>query len=55
MTDIRQLIAREFSLPPRNINNALDLWLEGGTVPFIARYRKEQTGSLDEVQLTGYI
>ena len=51
MTDIRQLIAQEFSLSPRNINQALDLWLEGGTVPFIARYRKEQTGSLDEVQL----
>ncbi|MDJ0593684.1 MAG: Tex family protein [Pleurocapsa sp. MO_226.B13] len=51
MTDIPQLIAQEFSLSLRNINNALDLWLEGGTVPFIARYRKEQTGSLDEVQL----
>ncbi|MEL6930907.1 MAG: Tex family protein [Cyanobacteria bacterium J06600_6] len=51
MTDIRQLIAQEFALSPRNINHALDLWLEGGTVPFIARYRKEQTGSLDEVQL----
>ncbi len=51
MTDIRQLIAQEFSLSPGNVNNALDLWLEGGTVPFIARYRKEQTGSLDEVQL----
>jgi protein Tex len=51
MTDIRQLIAQEFALSPRNINHALDLWLDGGTVPFIARYRKEQTGSLDEVQL----
>ena len=51
MIDIRQLIAQEFSLSPRNVNNALGLWLEGGTVPFIARYRKEQTGSLDEVQL----
>jgi uncharacterized protein len=51
MTDIRQLIAQEFNLSPNRVNNALDLWLEGGTVPFIARYRKEQTGSLDEVQL----
>lgn len=51
MTNINQLIAQEFSLSLRNINNALDLWLEGGTVPFIARYRKEQTGSLDEVTL----
>lgn len=51
MTEISQLIAQEFSLSPRNVNNALDLWQEGGTVPFIARYRKEQTDSLDEVQL----
>ena len=51
MTDIQQLIAREFKLSLNRVNNALDLWLEGGTVPFIARYRKEQTGSLDEVQL----
>lgn len=51
MTEISQLIAQEFSLPLRNLQNALTLWLEGGTVPFIARYRKEQTGSLDEVQL----
>lgn len=51
MTDIRQLIAQEFALSSRNVNHALDLWLEGGTIPFIARYRKEQTGSLDEVQL----
>ncbi|WP_019504074.1 Tex family protein [Pleurocapsa sp. PCC 7319] len=51
MIDIRQTIAQELALPSRNINNALNLWLEGGTVPFIARYRKEQTGSLDEVQL----
>ena len=51
MSDIRQLIAQEFNLSLYRVNNALDLWLEGGTVPFIARYRKEQTGSLDEVQL----
>ena len=51
MTNIPNLIAQEFSLSLRNVNNALDLWLEGGTVPFIARYRKEQTDSLDEVQL----
>lgn len=51
MINIPNLIAQEFSLPQRNVSNALNLWLEGGTVPFIARYRKEQTGSLDEVQL----
>ncbi|MCC0177906.1 RNA-binding transcriptional accessory protein [Waterburya agarophytonicola K14] len=51
MTDIPKLIAQEFSLSLHNVSNALDLWLEGATVPFLARYRKEQTGSLDEVQL----
>ncbi len=51
MAEISQLIAQEFSLPLRNINNALELWTEGGTIPFIARYRKERTGSLDEKQL----
>ena len=51
MIDLTRLIAQEFSLPLRNVNNALELWQSGGTVPFIARYRKEQTGSLDEVQL----
>ena len=40
MTEISQSIAREFSLPLRNVNNALDLWLAGGTVPFIARKSK---------------
>ncbi|MEM7590534.1 MAG: hypothetical protein AAF383_03255 [Cyanobacteria bacterium P01_A01_bin.83] len=42
MTDIRQLIAQEFSLPSSNINNALNLWLEGATVPFIARNSKSE-------------
>ncbi|MGK7934756.1 MAG: Tex family protein [Xenococcaceae cyanobacterium] len=51
MTNIPQIIAQEFSLSLTSVNNALELWKEGGTVPFIARYRKERTGSLDEVQL----
>ena len=51
MIDINRVIAQEFSLPLQNINNALELWHEGGTIPFIARYRKERTGSLDELQL----
>ena len=51
MINIPQIIAQEFSLSLTSVNNALELWKEGGTVPFIARYRKERTGSLDEVQL----
>ncbi len=38
-------------IPPRSIQAVLDLTAEGGTVPFIARYRKEKTGNLDEVQI----
>ena len=40
MSDLRQAIAQEFDLSPRNINDALDLWLAGGTVSFIARKSK---------------
>lgn len=48
---ISQIIAQEFALSQQNINNALELWTEGATIPFIARYRKERTGSLDELAL----
>ncbi|MEM9275077.1 MAG: Tex family protein [Cyanobacteria bacterium P01_F01_bin.143] len=48
---IAQIIAKEFSIAQQNINNALKLWTEGATIPFIARYRKEKTGSLDELEL----
>lgn len=51
MIDLPQIIAQEFSLPLEQIDNALALWQEGATIPFIARYRKERTGSLDEIQL----
>lgn len=44
-------LASELKLPVRGVTAALDLLGEGATVPFIARYRKERTGGLDEVQL----
>ena len=44
-------IARELSLPPQGVRAVVKLLAEGSTVPFIARYRKEATGSLDEVQI----
>jgi protein Tex len=46
-----QRIAAELSLQPRQVTAALALFAEGATVPFVARYRKEATGGLDEVQL----
>src|ERR1700754_3688022 len=44
-------IARELSLGAVQVGGALALFDEGNTLPFIARYRKEATGGLDEVQL----
>jgi protein Tex len=49
--DIVQLVAQELSLGLHQVHNALSLFAEGGTVPFIARYRKERTGEMNEVQL----
>ena len=44
-------VAAELNLPPRNVAATARLLAEGATVPFIARYRKEATGSLDEVAI----
>ncbi|HEX4682113.1 MAG TPA: Tex family protein [Gemmatimonadaceae bacterium] len=44
-------IASELSLAPAQAAGALALFDEGNTLPFIARYRKEATGGLDEIQL----
>ena len=44
-------IAEELRLPPAGVRAVTRLLGEGSTVPFIARYRKEQTGGLDEVQI----
>lgn len=49
--DPTAVVAAELSLDPRGVAAVLALLAEGGTVPFIARYRKEQTGGLDEVQI----
>ena len=45
------VLARELSLPERGVAAVVRLLAEGATVPFIARYRKELTGGLDEVQI----
>src|SRR5258708_20347251 len=44
-------IAQLLSVPMRGLLAVVELLDEGGTVPFIARYRKEATGNLDEVQI----
>lgn len=51
MIDIRKILANEFNLQDWQINNTLNLKDEGATLHFIARYRKEKTGNLDEIIL----
>ena len=51
MLDIPQQLAAELSLKPAQIESALSLFAEGATIPFIARYRKERTGNMTEVEL----
>ena len=46
-----QLVASEQSLNVKQVKTVIAMLDEGNTVPFIARYRKEKTGSLDEVQI----
>ena len=48
-----RLIANELHLSEHAVENTLRLLEEGCTIPFISRYRKERTGGLDEVQITG--
>ncbi|RLA00086.1 MAG: RNA-binding transcriptional accessory protein, partial [Gammaproteobacteria bacterium] len=48
---IESIIAEELSARPQQVIAAIKLIDEGATVPFIARYRKEATGSLDDIQL----
>ena len=50
-THIIQLIADKLALKSQQVINTIVLFDEGATVPFISRYRKEMTGSLDEVQI----
>src|SRR5690554_2770732 len=49
--DPTSIIAAELSLSPQSVAAVIALSAEGATVPFIARYRKERTFGLDEVQI----
>src|ERR1041384_26831 len=49
--EVLQRISKEVGAPPPKVEATLRLLDEGGTVPFIARYRKEMTGNLDEVKI----
>ena len=49
--NITEVLAKEFSIHPEQAQAAIDLIDEGNTIPFIARYRKEKTGNLDDAVL----
>ncbi|NLP03317.1 MAG: RNA-binding transcriptional accessory protein [Fibrobacter sp.] len=49
--NITEQLIKDFEFKPFQVENTLALFDEGATVPFIARYRKEKTGSLDEIQV----
>ena len=51
MERITRRIAEELGVRPQQVNSAIQLLDDGSTVPFIARYRKEVTGGLDDTQL----
>ncbi len=46
--DISAKLTEEFNLKPEHVHNVLTLLDEGNTIPFIARYRKEMTGAIDD-------
>lgn len=50
-TELMKLVAKQTKLKDQTIKQVIELLEEGNTVPFIARYRKELTGGLDEVQI----
>jgi protein Tex len=47
----QNIIAQKLSIKPSQVETVLQLLAEGSTIPFIARYRKDSTGALDEVQI----
>jgi len=52
MIVFEEIIADRVGIPLRQVKNTIELLEEGATIPFISRYRKEHTGSLDEVKIT---
>ena len=50
-SDILQILSREVNIPLKRVENTIRLKNDGGTVPFISRYRKEETGGLNEVEI----
>lgn len=51
MQTIAELLAQELGASPVHVQNVIDLLDQGNTIPFIARYRKELHGSMDDTLL----
>ena len=51
MQTIAELLAQELGASPVHVQNVIDLLDQGNTIPFIARYRKELHGSMDDTAL----
>ena len=51
MEKIYKTVADELKIPVDKVENTIKLLDDGATIPFVARYRKEVTGNLDEVQI----
>lgn len=52
MSVITSLISKSLNLSNKNVDSTIKLLNEGATIPFISRYRKEDTGGLDEVEIS---
>lgn len=52
--DIKEILIKEMGLRPSQVENTIRLIDEGNTIPFIARYRKEMTGEMTDVQLRDF-
>ena len=52
MEEFSRMISDALKLPEHRVQNTLKLLLNGATIPFISRYRKEATGGMDEVQIS---
>lgn len=51
MLTFSNAVAEKLSIPQKNVSAVLQLLSEGATIPFIARYRKDMTGALDEIKI----
>jgi protein Tex len=51
MNQFAQLVSHKLNISVAQVEAVLNLFAEGGTIPFIARYRKDKTGALDEVAI----